>query len=75
MLVAAVHSRLIRVEDIGQLVELRKILINSGDSYYAAKNQAEDYAWQASYRLWLHDYIISSPRNINVIIFCFIAPP
>lgn len=54
-----------KIEDTEQLIELRKVLLSSGDTHYASKNEEEDLAWQQAYKEWINDNI----SNKNVAIF------
>lgn len=54
------------IEDIEQLVELRKVLLSSGETHYAAKNKEDDLAWQKAYREWLKENI--SNKNVVILV-------
>lgn len=54
------------MEDIEQLIELRKeLLSNNEDTHYSAKNKKDDNAWQQAYKIWIEDNL----HNQNIGIF------
>ncbi|MCP3740790.1 GNAT family N-acetyltransferase [Rossellomorea sp. BNER] len=54
------------IEDTEQLVELRKVLLSSGGTHYAAKNEKDDQAWQRAYREWLKENI--SNKDVAILV-------
>ncbi|MDE9485445.1 GNAT family N-acetyltransferase [Xenorhabdus bovienii] len=52
------------IQDIEDLIELRKVLLSNGDTHYAAKNEEANLAWQNAYRFWIKQNI----SNTNVLI-------
>lgn len=54
------------IEDTEQLIELRKVLLSSGDTHYAAKNAKDDLAWQCAYREWLKENILN--KDVEILI-------
>ncbi|OZI10953.1 GNAT family N-acetyltransferase [Bacillaceae bacterium SAS-127] len=54
------------IEDSEQLVELRKVLLSSGETHYASKNKEDDLAWQRAYREWLKENI--SNKNVAILV-------
>ncbi|KAA1193672.1 GNAT family N-acetyltransferase [Photorhabdus heterorhabditis] len=54
------------IQDVEDLVELRKVLLSSGDTHYAAKNEEDDLAWQNSYKNWIKENI--SNENILILV-------
>lgn len=54
-----------KIVDIGQLIELRKLLLNQGDGHYVSTTPDEQLAWESSYRGWLRTNLDNNP-NINV---------
>jgi GNAT superfamily N-acetyltransferase len=55
-----------KIEDTEQLVELRKVLLSSGDTHYAAKSEEDDHAWQRAYREWLKENI--SNKDVLILV-------
>lgn len=52
------------VEDTEELIELRKVLLSSGDTHYASKNEEDNLAWQTAYKEWIRENV----TNENVLI-------
>ncbi|MEY9093686.1 GNAT family N-acetyltransferase [Paenibacillus sp. RC84] len=50
------------LEDIGELVELRKILLSRGEGHYVSRSAEEDLAWQSEYRNWLRANLKGNDR-------------
>ncbi|AMR06032.1 GNAT family N-acetyltransferase [Bacillus thuringiensis] len=54
------------IQDTEELVELRKILLSSGDTHYAAKSEEDNLAWQNAYRDWIKENISNEDVLIQV---------
>ncbi|SDX32263.1 Ribosomal protein S18 acetylase RimI [Marininema mesophilum] len=54
------------INDTEQLVELRKVLLSSGGTHYAAKSEEDDLAWQRAYREWIEENV--SNKNVAILV-------
>jgi N-acetylglutamate synthase-like GNAT family acetyltransferase len=63
------HIRNATLNDVRELIELRKFLLNQGTGYYVAQTEEEQMAWQKSYQDWLVKNL-NHNLNINVIVAC-----
>ncbi|WP_419418937.1 GNAT family N-acetyltransferase [Legionella sp. D16C41] len=55
------------LNDIEQLIELRKLLLSQGTGHYVAQTPEDELAWQNSYDTWLKTNLNQS-ANIKVIV-------
>ncbi|MCT8353416.1 MULTISPECIES: GNAT family N-acetyltransferase [Photorhabdus] len=54
------------IQDTEDLVELRKILLSSGNTHYSAKSEEDNLAWQNAYRDWIKENI--SNKNVLILV-------
>ncbi len=65
----AISIRKAEVKDISSLIELRKLLLNTGSGYYVAKTSKEKRAWEKSYQDWLlNNLTIHADHKIHIIV-------
>lgn len=55
-------------EDIEGLIRLRKLLLNNGDTHYAATTTEEDLAWQWNYQKWLIQKLDDPAGNVKIVV-------
>ena len=52
--------------DIDVLIDIRKILLSSGEGYYSARNDSEESQWKAAYKQWLENNL--DKPNIKILV-------